>query len=209
MATIKDLEAETAPSRNHEKFQRILDAALQVFAKKGFHTTKISDIAKIAHVADGTIYLYFKNKDDLMASLFASKLEPMTKQRRAESCAIDSNLDKLLHLVDFHLRTARDLSDLLLILRMGKQQPETAWGKQAQVRVEAYIDDWVDVLRDGQKSGEFSSDFDPYWLGHMLFGALEHTCTIWVLDPEKCVERLRVLNQQMQGWIKRIMTVES
>ena len=65
--------------RHEEKYQRILQAALEVFARKGFHEAKITEIAETASVGDGTIYLYFKNKDDLLISLFEVKLDTINE----------------------------------------------------------------------------------------------------------------------------------
>src|SRR5579859_1520846 len=62
-------------SRGGDKRERILDAAVRVFAKKGFHATRVSEVAKAAGVADGTIYLYFKSKDELLVSLFEDRVE--------------------------------------------------------------------------------------------------------------------------------------
>ena len=73
--TPKNLDTEEGRRRREEKYQRILDASLTVFSQKGFAEAKISEVAETAGVADGTIYLYFKNKDDLLISLFEAKLE--------------------------------------------------------------------------------------------------------------------------------------
>ena len=91
-----------------DKFTRILEAALEVFAIKGFETARISDIARRAGIGDGTVYLYFKSKDDILISLFEVRLEEIN-QRLAEQLSQCSNAQqKLEAIIDFHLKLALD-----------------------------------------------------------------------------------------------------
>src|SRR4030043_82903 len=79
--------ARAAAKNQHDaktKFNRILESAIKVFARKGFHKSRISEIAAEAEVADGTIYLYFKNKDDILIRLFENSLERIIANQRAE-----------------------------------------------------------------------------------------------------------------------------
>src|SRR5262245_43002310 len=104
----KDVDTEEGRIRHEAKYQRILDAALEVFARKGFHESKISEIARAAGVADGTIYLYFKNKDDLLISLFEAKLEAINQGLRRELTGVASARDRLQRVVFYHLRLAQE-----------------------------------------------------------------------------------------------------
>src|SRR6056297_1975242 len=86
-----------------EKRERILQGALKAFAKKGFYNTKVSEIASEAGVADGTIYLYFKNKDDLLISLFEDRMEWVIERLRSELSAIEGDaVEKFRHMVIIH-----------------------------------------------------------------------------------------------------------
>ena len=76
--------AATAINRNAEKYQRILDAAVAVFAEKGFFTSRISDIADRANVADGTVYLYFKNKEEILMTAINTAFDAFMRQARTE-----------------------------------------------------------------------------------------------------------------------------
>ena len=71
----KDIDTAEGRKRHEEKYQRILSASMEVFARKGFAESKISEIAQVAGVGDGTIYLYFKNKDDLLISVFEDRMD--------------------------------------------------------------------------------------------------------------------------------------
>src|SRR6187200_1603345 len=104
----KDIDTEEGRQRHEAKYQRILEAALEVFARKGFHEAKISEIARAAGVADGTIYLYFKNKDDLLISLFESRLEAINEGLRRELEPIADRRERLQHIIRYHLRVAQE-----------------------------------------------------------------------------------------------------
>ena len=77
----------TNATRSEDKHQRIIKAALKVFSKKGFYNSKVSEIAKEAEVADGTIYLYFKNKDDILISVFETEMKKMINNMKKELSA--------------------------------------------------------------------------------------------------------------------------
>src|SRR5947207_6789506 len=72
----------TATIPRHDKRARIIDAAIKVFAERGFHTATVAEIARAAGVADGTIYLYFKSKDDLLLRLFDEKMTALLAEVR-------------------------------------------------------------------------------------------------------------------------------
>src|SRR5438477_10149566 len=85
------------------KRERILEAAVRVFAEKGFYNAKVSEVARVAGVADGTIYLYFKSKDDLLISLFEDRMEEVNRNVRAALDAGGTPLEKLRRLMLLHL----------------------------------------------------------------------------------------------------------
>src|SRR6516162_2070458 len=82
------------------KRKRILDAAVRVFAKKGFYATRVSEVARAAGVADGTIYLYFKSKDELLVSLFEDRVERLLSFMRDELPRHKRAKDKLRRLIE-------------------------------------------------------------------------------------------------------------
>ena len=90
------------PDPKTEKKNRIIEAAVKVFAEKGFYLAKVSDVAKAANVADGTIYLYFKNKDDLLINLFEQKMELILQRFKAYLKDIIDPVEKLHRFVDFY-----------------------------------------------------------------------------------------------------------
>src|SRR5580692_1194158 len=93
----------TRPLRTGDKRERILEAAVRVFAKKGFHATRVSEVAKAAGVADGTIYLYFKSKDQLLVSLFEDRVERLLRFLQTELPKIASASEKLRRIIELQL----------------------------------------------------------------------------------------------------------
>jgi len=90
-------------ARNPEKYDRILEAALAVFAEKGFFVSRVSDIADRANVADGTVYLYFKNKDEILATAISTAFETFMNNARTELEKIADPVDRLRKLARLHL----------------------------------------------------------------------------------------------------------
>src|SRR5437667_6793093 len=90
------------------KRERILEAAVKIFAEKGFYNAKVSEIARVAGVADGTIYLYFKSKDDLLISLFEDRMEQVNENLRAALGGEDAPLDRLRRALARHFELVQE-----------------------------------------------------------------------------------------------------
>src|SRR5689334_16125522 len=100
------------------KRPRILEAAIRVFADKGFYNAKVSEIAREAGVADGTIYLYFKSKDDLLISLFEDRMEEVNETVRAALASAADPVEKLRRVVHLHLSMVeknRHVAEVLIV----------------------------------------------------------------------------------------------
>src|SRR5579884_4025689 len=95
--------SERGASRGGDKRERILNAAVRVFAKKGFHAARVSEVAKAAGVADGTIYLYFKSKDELLVSLFEDRVERLLAYMREELPKLDDAASRLRRVIELQL----------------------------------------------------------------------------------------------------------
>src|SRR5580693_10562783 len=99
-------------SRVGDKRERILDAAVRVFARKGFHSTRVSEVAKAAGVADGTIYLYFKSKDELLVSLFEDRVERLLAYLREELPKLDGAPARFRRVIELQLGLLEGERDL-------------------------------------------------------------------------------------------------
>lgn len=160
----------------------ITDAAVEVFAEKGFHAARISDIARRAGVADGTIYLYFKNKEDLLLSVFEEKMDYLLEGLSAALDGVDDPLERVRRFARFHfqqVRENRSAAEVLQIeLRLSNKflkdyRPEKLW---------AYLGVFGQIVREGQKAGLFRPDLDPFVVMWAFFGGLDEIAMQWVLS---------------------------
>ena len=160
----------------------ITDAAVEVFAERGFHQARISDIARKAGVADGTIYLYFKNKEDLLLSIFEEKMDFLLGGLRHALDGVDDPVERARRFARFHFEQVRDnraAAEVLQIeLRLSNKflkdyRPEKLW---------AYLGVFGQIVREGQDRGLFRADLDPFVTMWGFFGGLDEIAMQWVLS---------------------------
>jgi TetR/AcrR family fatty acid metabolism transcriptional regulator len=164
-----------------DKRERILDAAVRVLAKRGFHSTRISEVAKAASVADGTIYLYFKSKDELLVSLFEDRVERLLAFLQAELPRSGSASDKLKRIIELQLGLLEEERDLAEVLTVILRQSTKLMKKYAAPKFNAYLDSIARVVADGQATGELRSDVSPHLVARAMFGALDGIAMTWAL----------------------------
>ena len=167
--------------RQREKHQRIIDAAVHVFAERGFHQARISDIAERAGVADGTIYLYFRNKDDILLSVFEAKMDELLRGVEDALAGVEDPAEQLRTFARYHfgqVQRNRAAAEVLQIeLRLSNKflkeyRPEKLW---------AYLGVLGGILERGKAAGLFRVDVDPLVLKWSFFGALDELAMQWVL----------------------------
>src|SRR6266403_563242 len=152
--------------RDSEKPQQIIDAAVRVFARHGYYNSRVSDIAREAGVASGTIYLYFKTKDDILVRLFREKMAEWVALVRKEVAAERDPLAKIRKIVALHFRVL--------------QGNKFFRGASAH-EVSAYFDVIQSVLEEGVAAGRVRRDLALKVATKMLFGAMDQLATSWVL----------------------------
>jgi TetR/AcrR family fatty acid metabolism transcriptional regulator len=171
-----------AARRRAEKRHRIIDAAVYVFAERGFHQARVSDIAKKAGVADGTIYLYFKNKEDLLLSIFEEKMDEVLAGLKDALVGVDDPEERVRTFARFYFRQVREnraAAEVLQVeLRLSNKflkeyRPEKLW---------AYLEVFAKITRDGQAAGLFRSELNPFVTMWAFFGALDELAMQWVLS---------------------------
>ena len=169
-----------------DKRERILKAAIKVFAKNGFYATRVSEIAKAAGVADGTIYLYFKNKDDVLITIFQDGLEQLLVILR-DVAASDEPFDKrITRIIELQLGLLEEQRDLAEVITVNLRQSSSLLKQYAAPLFMEYIDVIAGLVRDGQKLGAFRNDLNPRVVARSLFGALDAILLTWALgeaDP--------------------------
>jgi TetR/AcrR family fatty acid metabolism transcriptional regulator len=176
---VSDVEPTRADKRT-----LITEAAIEVFADKGFHQARISDIARQAGVADGTIYLYFKNKEDLLLSVFEQKMDELLAGLGEALAGIDDPIERIRCFARFHfgrVQAHRHAAEVLQVeLRLSNKfmkeyRPEKLW---------AYLGVFGQIVREGQARGVFRADVDPFVGSWAFFGALDELAMQWVLSKK-------------------------
>ncbi|HJL18923.1 MAG TPA: TetR/AcrR family transcriptional regulator [Sandaracinaceae bacterium LLY-WYZ-13_1] len=171
--------------RGTDKRERILRAAIQVFARKGFYATRVSEIAKAAGVADGTIYLYFKNKDDVLISIFEDRITKLIGVLRAEIDGADTFEDKLRRVVELQLGLLEGQRDLAEVVTVNLRQSSRLLKQYAQPLFTEYLEVIAGVIAEGQREGIVSKELSPRVVARGLWGALDGIALTWALGGTK------------------------
>ena len=165
-----------------DKRRQILDAAVSVFARKGYFTARISDIASSAGVADGTIYLYFKNKEDIIASVFAQVIEVHMVRAKEEISGVRTPREKLLAIARHQLAALSERRDVAILFQTELRQA-TLMSRISAKELRGYFDLLSGVIEEGQRQGVFSREFPRSLVVQSFFGALDELVTAWILSP--------------------------
>jgi len=174
----------TAPVRAviADKREAILRAATCVFAEKGFFNSKVADIAKEAGVADGTVYLYFKNKDDVLHSGFDRAMDKFIAEGRRELASIAKPEDKLRRIAELHLERLGADRGLAIVFQVELRGSIKFMQEFSAAGFAEYLDIIRSTIDEGQKSGVFRNDVKPIVCAKMLYGALDEMVTNWILS---------------------------
>ncbi len=167
-----------------DKREAILRAAVKVFARKGFFNSKVADIAREAGIADGTVYLYFKSKDEILHSVFDRAMEEFIAEGKREIEGIiepDKRLQKIARLHLERLSADRDLAIVFQVELRGstKFMEEFSGGGFAE-----YLDIIRQTIAEGQRQGVFRQDLKPVVCAKILYGALDEMVTNWILSKK-------------------------
>jgi TetR/AcrR family fatty acid metabolism transcriptional regulator len=170
--------------KNSDKHEKIIRAAVKVFAKKGFFSARISDIAKAAKVADGTIYLYFNNKFDILISVFDEEIGKFISQTKKLVDQEENPQKKMEVFALKHLSMAKENKSLAEIIQMELRQSHKLIKEYRKTIFSEYVDIISDIIRQGQKKGIFRKDVKPGIAKRAFFGALDEMTRLWVLSPK-------------------------
>ena len=160
-------------NRTGGKRERILDAAVHVFAEKGFYGAKVSEIAREAGVADGTIYLYFKSKDDLLISLFEDRMAQINGALREKLAQEPNALAKLRRFIEMHLDLVETRRELVEVLTVELRQSSKFMREYKNPKFGEFLKILAAVIDEGQRSGELRTGVSPTLAARAIFGALD------------------------------------
>ena len=162
-----------------DKRRLILDAAVRVFARKGYHASRVGDIAEEAGVAHGLLYHYFRSKEELLETIFRETWRDVLDAVRSVQETDETARDRLAGVAKILLRAWRRDPDLVRVLVR-----EVTRGSHLQrriVEIDQAFAGLEEIIARGQEDGEFRADLDPRMVSYVFYGALEEILTGWVL----------------------------
>ena len=167
--------------RDSAKPQQIIDAAIRVFARTGYYNSRVSDIAREAGIASGTIYLYFRTKDEILVTLFREKMAQWVALVRREIGTERGAEAKIRKLVALHFAVLEGDPDLAEVVQVELRQGQKFFRGASAHEVSAYFDLIGSVLQEGIAAGQIRPDLPVKIATKMLFGAMDQMATSWVL----------------------------
>jgi TetR/AcrR family fatty acid metabolism transcriptional regulator len=187
MTAVPDTRRPALASRadKADKRDAILRAAIETFAARGFFNAQVADVARAAGVAAGTVYLYFRGKDDLLISIFERTMKEAIEGGRRSLEGRTHPLDRLREIARLHLeRLGRD-RDLAVVFQVELRQSTKFMERFSATYLREYLGIIRDVIAEGQMKGVFRKQINPTVAAKMLFGALDEMATNWILSRRK------------------------
>ena len=191
--------------RKEAKREQILDAAVLEIARRGYYGTTVSTIARRAGVADGTIYLYFKSKEDLLVSIFERAMQRFNEEA---ACIVEEDgagaEDKLRRLVALHLSLLGEDRDLAVIFQVEFRHTLHILERLSRSRMRDYLALIARVVEQGKQEGVFKHDLDALFAAKVVFGILDEMATDWVLSSKntRLASRSDPVNDLLLGGLR-------
>src|SRR5690606_34424283 len=173
-----------AADRGGDKRERILAAAERIFARHGFFAAKVSDVAKEAGVADGTIYLYFKSKDDLLISLFERRMRQVNDTLRTAIAQVTSPREQLRAFVRAYLQLVHDEPAAAEVLTIELRQSSQFMKDYENPEFADFLRMLGGIIAAAQDNGELDDAIPAHVAARMIFGTLDELALAWVLAKQ-------------------------
>lgn len=163
-----------------ERRRQILDGAVRVFSRQGFHSTRVADIADEADVAYGLVYHYFKSKDEVLNELFSQRWSLLIEAIEATGREELSPRDKLGVVAGFIIDSYRYDPDLMKVIIVEVTRAANSFGRTHLGEINAAYAGISRIVAEGQASGDFREDIDPVFAAMAFYGAIEQLLTGWI-----------------------------
>jgi TetR/AcrR family transcriptional regulator, fatty acid metabolism regulator protein len=167
------------------KRDAILRAAIDVFAERGYFNAQVADVARAAGVAAGTVYLYFRSKDDLLASIFERTMRETLATGRAAVDAVDNPAERLRRFARLHLGMLGRDRNLAIVFQVELRQSVKFMERFSSTLLRDYLEQIRAAIADGQAAGVFRADLNTTAAARMFFGALDEMATSWILSRRR------------------------
>lgn len=174
------MRSSTNRIEKNNKYNQILEAAVRVFARQGFYQSTIAQIAKEAGVADGTIYLYFKNKDDILVQFFSYRTKQVFESFREEVDRAETSADKLRNLVRRHLAEFQRDRDGAVVYQVETHQSSRLAENQIREMSQMYRDLISEIVEQGQQEGTIRKDLYVGLVKRFIIGAVDEVINTWL-----------------------------
>ena len=178
----RNSKTSTARAAVADKREAILRAGIRVFANKGFFNSKVADIAGEAGIADGTVYLYFKSKDDILHSIFDRAMADFITEGKKELEGIESPDLRLRRIAELHLERLGADRDMAIVFQVELRGSTKFMQEFSAAGFHEYLEIIRMTIEDGQKKGMFRSDLKPVVAAKIFYGSLDEMVTNWILS---------------------------
>ena len=168
-----------------DKREAILNAAVKVFAQKGFFNSKVADIAGEAGIADGTVYLYFKSKDEILHSIFDRAMEEFISEGKHEINEIKEADRRLQRIAELHLEKLGADRNLAIVFQVELRGSTKFMEEFSAAGFAEYLGVIHQTIEEGQEAGVFRKDLNATICSKILFGALDEMVTNWILSKKR------------------------
>jgi TetR/AcrR family transcriptional regulator, fatty acid metabolism regulator protein len=168
-----------------DKREAILRAAITVFAHNGYFNSKVADIAREAGVADGTVYLYFKSKEEILHSIFDRSVDRAVADARKEVASISDPREKLRQIARLHLERLGADRDLAVVFQVELRGSTKFMEEFSAAGFAEYLQLIRSTFEEGQRAGIFRNDLNAKVVAKILFGALDEMATNWILSKRR------------------------
>jgi len=168
--------------RTGEKHQVILEAAVKTFARAGYHRTRVADIAREAGVADGTVYIYFKSKEDILVSLFQDLMLRFVKDLYSELVHCRDAREKLSTIITYHLTTLANRPDQAKVTQIELRQIDQAINQGISKPLMSYFKLIEEVIDEGKEQNLYRQNLNTRTARKVIFGAIDEVVTCWVMS---------------------------
>jgi TetR/AcrR family transcriptional regulator, fatty acid metabolism regulator protein len=171
-----------------DRRRQILDAAVRVFARQGFHACRVSDIADEAGVAYGLVYHYFRSKEEVLDTLFTERWDIFLRVIREVDAEDMPPRDKLRAIAAFIVDSYRHDPDLMKVIVVEVTRAANSFGRTHAQRIAQAYDLLGELVAKGQEAGALRADVSPRFAALAFYGVIEQVLTGWIFDPDEVPE---------------------
>jgi AcrR family transcriptional regulator len=170
------------PNGGPDKRRAILDAAIRVFARQGFHSARVSDVAAEAGVAYGLVYHYFDSKDQMLNELFSERWSLLLEAIRQADADLETPQEKLEAAAGFIIESYRHNPELMKVIIVEVTRAANSFGRTHLPEIREAYDQIAKIVADAQAAGEFRDDVSPDFAAMLFYGAIEQLLTGWIFE---------------------------